>query len=107
MPPPSVAAIEPTFAPDVHRLRAFRRIWRGPTWINSAWLVWLGLVRLGYRDQADELARRLADTVSSQGLHEYYNPYTGRGMGAPDFAWSALALEIVDPDPAAAASYLR
>ena len=92
---------------DVHRLPAFRRIWRGPTWINSAWLVWLGLVRLGYAEQAGELAGRVAETVGSQGLHEYYNPYTGRGMGAPDFAWSALALEIIDPDPAAAASYLR
>jgi hypothetical protein len=107
LPPPSVAATEPTFAPDVHRLPAFRRIWRGPTWINSAWLVWLGLVRLGYAEQADELARRIAETIGSQGLHEYYNPYTGRGMGAPYFAWSALALEIVDPDPAAASSYLR
>ncbi|HET7051846.1 MAG TPA: hypothetical protein VFI54_26485 [Solirubrobacteraceae bacterium] len=106
VPPPSVAATEPSFAPDVHRLPAFRRIWRGPTWINSAWLVWLGLLRLGYGEQADELARRVAATIGSQGLHEYYNPYTGRGMGAPDFAWSTLALEIVDPDPVAAASYL-
>jgi glycogen debranching enzyme len=69
--------------------------------------VWLGLVRLGYSEQADELARRIAQTISSHGLHEYYDPYTGRGMGAPEFAWSALALEIVDPDPEAASSYLR
>jgi len=106
VPPPSVAATEPSFAPDVHRLPAFRRIWRGPTWMNSAWLVWLGLVRLGYSEQADELAHRVASTVGVQGLHEYYNPYTGRGLGAPAFAWSTLALEIVDPDPGAAASYL-
>jgi hypothetical protein len=104
--PPSVAATEPSFDPDVHRLPALRRIWRGPTWINSAWLVWLGLVRLGYSEPADELAWRVAETIGSQGLHEYYNPYTGRGLGAPEFAWSTLALEIVDPDPAAASSYL-
>jgi hypothetical protein len=27
-------------------------------------------------------------------------------MGAPEFAWSALAIELADPDPAAATSYL-
>jgi hypothetical protein len=106
VPPPSVAATEPSFSADVHRLPAFRRIWRGPTWINSAWLVWLGLVRLGYSEPADELARRVAETIGSHGLHEYYDPYNGRGMGAPYFAWSTLALEIVEPDPAAASSYL-
>ena len=74
--------------------------------MNSAWLVWLGLLRLGYAEQADELARRIASTIESAGLHEYYGPYTGEGLGVPEFAWSALALEIVDPDPAAAGSYL-
>ena len=64
-------------------------------------------MRLGYSEQADELARRVASTIGSHGLHEYYDPYTGRGMGASEFAWSTLALEIVDPDPAAATSYLR
>jgi hypothetical protein len=107
MAPPSVAADDPTFRPGVHWIPAFRRIWRGPTWINSAWFVWLGLVRLGYSEQADELARRVAATVSGQGLHEYYNPYTGVGMGAPHFGWSTLAMEIVEPDSRAAASYLR
>jgi hypothetical protein len=107
VPPPSVAATDPTFAPRVHRLPAFRRIWRGPTWINSAWLVWLGLIRLGYGEQADELGRRVEATVASQGLHEYYDPYTGLGMGAPHFGWSTLALEIIEPDPAAGTSYLR
>jgi hypothetical protein len=106
VPPPSVSATEPSFSPEVHRVPALRRIWRGPTWMNSAWLVWLGLLRLGYAEQADELARRIASTIESAGLHEYYNPYTGEGLGVPEFAWSALALEIVDPDPAAASSYL-
>jgi hypothetical protein len=107
LPPPSVAASEPAFSARVARMPAMRRIWRGPTWVNAAWLVWLGLLRLGYVEQSAELARRLSETVRAQGLREYYHPYTGHGMGATDFGWSALALEIIDPDPAAASSYLR
>jgi GH15 family glucan-1,4-alpha-glucosidase len=75
-------------------------------WINSAWLVWLGLVRLGYSEHAAELVKRVGAAVSSEGLREYYDPFSGRGMGAVDFGWSALALELTDPDPAAGRSYL-
>ena len=80
--------------------------WRGPTWINAAWLLWLGLVRLGYQAQADEMAARLTRTVADAGLREYYDPYTGEGMGATDFSWSSLVMELVDPDPDARCSHL-
>jgi glycogen debranching enzyme len=74
-----------------------RRYWRGPTWVNAAWLLWLGLSRLGY-PQADELAQRMAAAVDAAGLREYYDPRTGAGMGARDFAWSTLVLELIEPD---------
>ena len=46
--------------------------------------------------------------VLAQGLREYYDPYTGRGMGAVDFAWSSLVMEMFAADPlTAAASYLN
>lgn len=104
--PPSVAANDPKFARGDLLIPGVRRYWRGPTWINSAWLVWLGLLRLGYSEQARLLGMRLSDTVRAQGLREYYDPYSGRGMGAKEFAWSALITELADPDPAAAHSYL-
>jgi glycogen debranching enzyme len=103
--PPSVAASEPSFSTR-DRFLFFRRYWRGPTWVNAAWLIWLGLLRLGYRGEAAELSRRLLDTVRREGLREYYQPHTGTGMGARDFAWSALVSEFVAGDPRAAASYL-
>jgi hypothetical protein len=103
--PPSVAASEPSFSTR-DRFLFFRRYWRGPTWVNAAWLIWLGLLRLGYRVEADELSRRLLDAVRREGLREYYQPHTGTGMGARDFAWSALVSEFVASDPRAAASYL-
>ena len=106
LPPPSVSASDPSFSLDDTVLPGVRRYWRGPTWINAAWLLWLGLVRLGYDNEATELARRLCAAVQREGLREYYHSYSGAGMGAVDFGWSSLALELLDPDPAAVSSYL-
>ena len=105
VPPPSVSAAEPSFEPG--RGPGWkRRYWRGPTWVNAAWMLWIGLVRLGYRAQAEEMARRLGEAALSQGLREYYHPRTGEGLGAPDFAWTSLILEMADPVTGAAQSYL-
>ncbi|MFL5871261.1 MAG: MGH1-like glycoside hydrolase domain-containing protein [Solirubrobacterales bacterium] len=105
IPPSSVSAEEPSFEPN--RGPGWKlRYWRGPTWVNAAWLLWLGLVRLGYRAQAAEMAAKLEATVLRQGLREYYDPYTAEGLGAFDFAWTALVMELADPDPAASTSHL-
>ena len=106
VPPPSVAADEPSFSVN-DRFFGLRRYWRGPTWVNSAWLVWLGLLRLGYQVEASELATRLITTVAREGLREYYHPISGKGMGACDFAWSALVSEFAETDPRAFRSYLE
>ncbi len=106
VPPPSVSATDPTFSTKDTHFLGLRRYWRGPAWINAAWLVWLGLVRLGYDEQAQVLVTRISGAVRSQGLREYYNPYTGQGMGAIDFGWSSLVMELIDPDPRARSSYL-
>ncbi len=45
VPAPSVALGEPSFSLQEH-FDGLRRYWRGPTWINSAWLLWRGIVRL-------------------------------------------------------------
>jgi hypothetical protein len=96
--PPSVAASEPTYEPDGGH-GPIRRYWRGPTWVNSAWMAWLGLRRLGYEAEARTLADNLIATVAREGLREYYDPRTGKGLGAEDFAWSALIAELADQDP--------
>ena len=103
--PPSVSAEEPSYEPAA-RSGLIRRYWRGPTWVNSAWLVWLGLRRLGFAAEAEELAAGILGAVAGQGLREYYDPRDGTGQGAVDFAWSALAAELADPvsgDPGPAA----
>jgi hypothetical protein len=96
--PPSVAACEPSYRPGGGR-GPIRRYWRGPTWVNSAWMAWLGMRRLGYEEEAQRLADGLIVTVAREGLREYYDPSSGKGLGAVDFAWSALVAELADPDP--------
>jgi hypothetical protein len=96
--PPSVAADERGYEPDGGR-GPIRRYWRGPTWINSAWMVWLGLRSLGYEPEARRLAAGVIGAVAREGLREYYDPRYGTGLGAKDFAWSALIAELADPRP--------
>jgi len=103
--PPSVAACEPSYEPDGGH-GPLRRYWRGPTWVNSAWMVWLGLRRLGYAAEAQRLADGVIGAVAREGLREYYDPRTGTGLGAKDFAWSTLVAELADPDDGSRASYL-
>jgi hypothetical protein len=98
IPPSSVSLQEPSFSVRDTGLLHQHRYWRGPTWVNAAWLCWLGMRRLGYRREAAELARRLMATILRSGLREYYNPFTGRGMGAREFAWSTLILEMADAE---------
>jgi hypothetical protein len=105
-PPTSVSAEEPTFEPRKWK-EPFRRLyWRGPTWMNSAWLIWIGLLRHGYDTESTEISKRLSAAVSKERLREFYEPYSGEGLGAKEFGWSSLIAELADPDPAAAGSYL-
>ena len=60
------AANDPPFSRRATSL-FLRRYWRGPTWVNAAWLLWLGLVRLGYADAAAECARRVVNAVREPG----------------------------------------
>ncbi|HEX5983498.1 MAG TPA: hypothetical protein VFY69_04760 [Solirubrobacterales bacterium] len=94
--PPSVAVGERGYEPGGSH-GPIRRYWRGPTWINSAWLVWLGLRRLGYEAEAQRLADGVIGAVAREGLREYYDHRDGKGLGARDFAWSALVAELADP----------
>jgi len=98
--PPSVAVGERGYEPDGGH-GPIRRYWRGPTWVNSAWMAWIGLRRLGYEAEATQLADGVIGAVAREGLREYYDPRDGKGQGAKDFAWSTLVAELADPPPGA------
>ena len=70
LPLPSVSRSDPEFAKDM---------WRGSTWLNTAYAVLLGLERYGFREAAAEVAYRLVDGVyrthaKTHRLYEFYDP---------------------------------
>ena len=95
----SVAANEPSFNPGADDGRFFwmrlRRYWRGPSWVNTAWILIPAMRRLGYGEQADQLLAPLLDAMEREGLWEYYDAGNGNGLGQHDFGWSSLALELL------------
>jgi hypothetical protein len=66
-----------------------RRYWRGPTWINTNWLVWLGAHSAGHTALAERIAASGLELVARSGFREYYDPTTGEGLGAERFSWTA------------------
>ncbi|MGD9696259.1 MAG: hypothetical protein AB7V42_11440 [Thermoleophilia bacterium] len=94
-PIPSTSAAEPAFRPGAQGWPA-PRYWRGPTWLFTPSFVLPGLLRLGYRDEAAHLVGRSCRLVADQGLREYYDPYTGAGLGARRFSVSAVVVDLAE-----------
>ena len=88
---PSVAMDEPTFTPGWDRFRT----WRGPAWVNTSWLLDGPLRALGHDNEADRIRDALREAVTTWGFREYYDPRTGRGLGARGFGWSTLLCELL------------
>lgn len=69
-----------------------QRYWRGPTWLNTTWLVARGLRSHGRHELAAKLNMDILRLAERAGLREYFNPTTGSGHGTDDFSWSAAVL---------------
>ena len=77
-----------------------RRYWRGPTWLNTTWLVAEGLRTHGEDALAQRLREDMITLVAGAGLREYFNPRTGSGHGTSNFSWSAaLLLHVLAEHP--------
>jgi hypothetical protein len=94
---PSVSQDEPTFKPGFSRWRC----WRGPAWMNTAWLLVPAMRELGYYADAERVTDSLEAAVDRSGYREYYNPFTGRGLAAHGFGFSTLLVDLLahsDPE---------
>ncbi|NUR85263.1 MAG: hypothetical protein HOY71_14355 [Nonomuraea sp.] len=72
------------------------RYWRGPSWVNTNWL----LRRAAVVHHRDALAQQLANgtlrLVRQAGFRECFDPFDGSGRGCRDFSWSAaLTLDLL------------
>jgi hypothetical protein len=88
---PSVALEEPAFNPNF----ALWRCWRGPSWMNIAWLLVPPMLELGYTGEAIRVVGSLAHAVDHFGYREYYNPLSGRGLAARGFGFSTLLVDLL------------
>lgn len=79
---PSVAATDPAYDSGNY--------WRGPIWIVlNAMTIW-GLERYGLTTEANALRKQTLSLVAAEDTtYEYYDSQTGKGLGAPDFMWTA------------------
>lgn len=76
-----------------------RRYWRGPVWINTDWLLWLGLGQHGIHDLAAEIRASMLGLVRRSGFREYFHPFGGQGYGASGSAWTAaLVIDVLHRD---------
>lgn len=86
--------------------------WRGPIWINAAYMHWLALRRYGFHREAADLATSLAHILARdidrwRSMHEDYNSETGDGLAptpaqspggrfAGFVGWNLLAQDMLE-----------
>jgi putative isomerase len=75
--------------------------WLGPVWGISNYLVFRGLAKYGYTEDARELAEKTVrlfgqDLETTGTLHEYYHPDSGEPIMTKGFQnWNFLALQMI------------
>lgn len=89
-PIPSVAKSEVTFNPNESR-----SLWRGPMWPSATWLIMEGLLKHGFRREAEEILDKWVNMYLRHGIYEYYNPISGQGLGQRCLGMSTVIVDMV------------
>ena len=72
-------------------------LWRGPCiWINMNWMAARMAVKYGRKSIAETITLKTAALIGRNGFREFYNPANGEGMGAKNFTWPALVLDMIE-----------
>lgn len=86
-PIPSTAKNEESYDPQTG-------FWRGPTWMAPNWFIYQGLKRYGFEKEAADLKEKSIALIKQSGFREQFNPETGEGLGAENFTWGGLVLDM-------------
>ena len=70
--------------------------WRGTIWFAPHWFIYKGLLRYGFKDDADWIRAATVGLLEKNGFRECFNPETGEAYGAHEFTWGALALDMME-----------
>ncbi len=84
--PAGVHRDEPAFHP--------RTYWRGSSWPQLTYLLWVAARRAGASEAEGELASRLVLGAEASGWAEHWDPDDGTGLGAAPQSWAALAAVV-------------
>ena len=84
--PTGVHRAEASFAPTTY--------WRGPSWPQLTYLLWLAATSSSRSDVADSLARSMTAGALESGFAEYWEPDTGRALGAVPQSWTTLVCAV-------------
>ncbi len=68
--------------------------WRGPIWLAPHWFIYKGLKRYGFKGEAEMIKAKTTKLIEKSGFREQYHPETGDGLGAEDFTWGGLLLDM-------------
>lgn len=85
-PIPSTSFDEPSYTKN--------GFWRGPVWMATNWFIYKGLKNYKLDNVAEELKIKTKNLIEQSGFREQYDPRTGEGLGAKEFTWAGLYIDM-------------
>lgn len=68
--------------------------WRGPVWMATNWFIFKGLLNYGMKEISQKIYQSSLSLIEKSGFREQFDPETGEGLGAREFSWGGLILDM-------------
>jgi len=84
----TVSKTEPSYDP--------KGFWRGPVWFAVHWFLYRGLVEYGLFEPAEKIRNISLRLIEERGFFEQFHPETGEALGARNFTWGTLVVDMFE-----------